>query len=68
MFEEIKNPKRLPSAQETKKRLDYLDLVLGKLPEVGSQRNSGSRNGKKGIAKALIDDSEASTAYKTELT
>jgi len=34
MFEEIKNKKRIPSAHSMQQREDYLDKVLGKLPEI----------------------------------
>lgn len=34
MFEEFQRKQRVPSAQEQKKRQEYLDLVLGKLPDL----------------------------------
>jgi len=42
--------------------------VLGKLPEIESKRHRGSRNSKNGKNAVLSKDSNASTAYKTELS
>jgi len=58
---------RLHSAQEkevVRKRQEYLDLVLGKLPDIPE-----SQYGRK-IKKGSISDrkSEASTAYNTEMS
>jgi len=47
-----------------KKREEYLDLVLGKLPDICESQRGG-----KGMKEVISDmESEASTAYKTEVS
>jgi hypothetical protein len=47
-----------------KKREAYLDLVLGKLPDIAESHRGG-----KGLKEAISErKSEASTAYKTEIS
>ena len=48
MFEEIRNTRRIPSAHSMQQREDYLDKVLGKLPEIQNQKtakNLGQQSG-----------------------
>ena len=40
MFDEIINSKRIPSAQSIQARNDYLDKVLGKLPEIDEKKSA----------------------------
>jgi hypothetical protein len=66
VIEEFRKAKstRVPSAQ-AKARSDYLDLVLGKLPEIAESQRGGTRSKFYPESSHLI--SEASTMDKTEL-
>jgi len=65
MFEEFRQVReRVPSAQATKAREDYLDLILGKLPEIPESQR-GIRN-KFYVSQKMIM-SDASTADGTDL-
>ena len=40
MFDSIYNSNRVPSAQSIQARNDYLDKVLGKLPEIDDKKSA----------------------------